>query len=397
MSSAGHRLKNRLELFVSDFIQNQQASGFMIVGMAILSMILANSPWKHQTDHLLHLPLGIQLGNSLYAGSLTHVVNDLLMAFFFLMVGLEIKKEFISGQLNSLQAAMLPVACALGGMVMPALIYVYFNAGKPTASGWGIPMATDIAFALAVMSFLGNRIPAYIKVFLVSLAVADDLGAIVVIAFFYTQQLHAEMLMGALAVCGVLAVLNYLRVRWIFLYFTAGLFLWYFIYRSGIHATLSGVILSLFIPYEETETLNPSTELAHDLQGVVNFMILPLFAFCNTFIVFHPQNIQLTNALSAGIFTGLLLGKTTGIFGTAWLLKKWRIISIPTGITALHLLGTALLGGIGFTMSIFIALLSFKDNQLIEQAKWTIVISSICAAAAGLLVLRIASRTKSDQ
>lgn len=394
MSTTGHRLKTRLEIFVSDFIQNQQASGFMIVGMAILSMILANSPLKHQTEHLLHLPLGIQLGDRLFAASVTHVVNDLLMAFFFLMVGLEIKKEFISGQLNSLQAAMLPVACAFGGMVMPAIIYLYFNAGKPTASGWGIPMATDIAFALAVMSFLGNRIPAYIKVFLVSLAVADDLGAIVVIAFFYTQQLHIDMLTGAVAVCGGLAILNYLRVRWIFLYFIFGLFLWYFIYQSGIHATLSGVMLSLFIPYEEKETLNPSTELAHDLQGVVNFMILPLFAFCNTFIIFHPQSIQLNNSLSAGIFTGLLLGKTIGIFGTAWLLKKWRILTIPTGITALHLLGTALLGGIGFTMSIFIALLSFNNDQLIEQAKWAIVISSICAATAGLLVLLVASRSQ---
>jgi NhaA family Na+:H+ antiporter len=397
MSTAGHRLKTRLEIFVSDFIQNQQASGFMIVGMAILSMVLANSPWNHQTEHLLHLPLGIQLGDKLFAASVTHVVNDLLMAFFFLMVGLEIKKEFISGQLNSLQAALLPVACALGGMMMPALIYLYFNAGKSTASGWGIPMATDIAFALAVMSFLGNRIPAYIKVFLVSLAVADDLGAIVVIAFFYTQQLHSEMLIGALAICGVLAILNYLRVRWIFLYFIAGLFLWYFIYRSGIHATLSGVILSLFIPYEEREALNPSTELAHDLQGVVNFMILPLFAFCNTFIIFHPQNIQLTNALSAGIFAGLLLGKTIGIFGTAWLLKKWRMISMPIGISPLHLLGTSLLGGIGFTMSIFIALLSFKDIHLIEQAKWAIVISSLCAATAGLLILLVASHNGRHQ
>ena len=397
MKNAGERLKHRVGLFIYEFIQNQQASGFLIIGVALISMLLAHSPLRHQTAHFLHLPLGFQFGSLSFSNTLTHSVNDILMSLFFLMVGLEIKREFISGQLNDFKSAFLPVAAAAGGMIMPAVLYSLFNANSPTSSGWGIPMATDIAFALAVMSFLGNRIPSYLKVFLVSLAVADDLGAILVIAVFYTRELQLNFLLFATAVCVILGIFNYMRVRWIFLYFLAGIFLLYFISKSGIHATLSGVILAAFIPYEQDSELNPSVELAHDLQGLVHFLILPLFAFCNTFIRFNPEHLHISNPLAAGIFAGLIIGKPLGIFGFTWILTRLKLASVPAGINKIHLLGVSVLGGIGFTMSIFISLLSFDDGMLIEEAKGAIILSSLVAAIAGLIILRTTSLASKNQ
>lgn len=313
------------------------------------------------------------------------------MAVFFLLVGLEIKKEIVAGELSTTKKALLPVLCAIGGAVTPAVIYALFNNGRETADGWGIPMATDIAFALAIMSMLSKRVPASLKIFLAALAIADDLMAIVVIALFYAGEIHTQYVLYAVVVILLMLVLNRLKVHNLFCYLIPGVFLWYFIHHSGIHATVAGVLTALFIPVAIEGKSSPLQRLEHFLSQPVNLLIVPIFAFCNTNITFESgMPAALFTPLGLGIILGLLTGKPLGILLVSWLGTKTRICHLPEKATWRHMLGTGLLAGIGFTMSIFMALLSFADEHLIAQAKFSVLCGSVISAAIGFLILKTA-------
>lgn len=310
------------------------------------------------------------------------------MAIFFLLVGLEIKRELVEGELSSPKKALLPILAAVGGAILPALIYLFINKGLPTEHGWGIPMATDIAFALAVITLLGNRVPASLKIFLAALAIVDDLLAILVIALFYSGDLHYNYLFIALGIFAFLLGLNYFGVKKIWAYLIPGVFIWYFIHHSGIHATIAGVLVALTLPTNATDDESPLEKLEHILSSPVNFIIIPLFAIANTNITIHSEMVGgLTTALGIGIIGGLLVGKSIGILGISFIATKLKLCTLPEGANWKHIFGVGLLGGIGFTMSIFVSILAFTDPMLIEEAKFAVLIGSLFSGAIGYLFL----------
>ena len=320
------------------------------------------------------------------------------MAIFFLLVGLEIKRELVEGELSSPRKAALPILAAIGGAIVPALIYTIFNTGQETQHGWGIPMATDIAFALAVIGLLGKRVPLSLKVFLAALAIVDDLLAILVIAFFYSTSLHINYLLYAALIFILLLIFNYLGVKRIWMYLLPGIFIWYFIHHSGIHATIAGVLVAMTLPTKKTDGLSPLERLEHSLVQPVNLLIVPLFALVNTNISFHSDMLGgLTSALGLGIILGLVVGKTVGIFLTTWICVKSGLAKLPELSRWPQLLGVAMLGGIGFTMSIFVSLLSFTDPLHIEEAKLAVLVASIIAGTSGYLFLAALSKRKSSK
>jgi NhaA family Na+:H+ antiporter len=325
-------------------------------------------------------------------------LNDGLMAIFFLLVGLEIKREIVEGELSSPSKAILPILAAVGGALLPAIIYFALNQGTDTANGWGIPMATDIAFALAVITLLGNKVPASLKIFLAALAIVDDLLAILVIAIFYSNGIHATYLFIALGIFLFLIVLNKLGVKAIWAYLIPGLFIWYFVHHSGIHATIAGVLVAMTLPTTPDAEESPLEKLEHLLTKPVNFIIIPLFAFANTLIPIQGEMIGgLTSKLGIGIILGLIAGKSIGIFLICFIAKKLKIAQLPEGAGWKQIFGVGLLGGIGFTMSIFISILSFDDSMLIEEAKFAVLIASLCAGLLGYVVLRAVSATKKTE
>lgn len=312
-------------------------------------------------------------------------VNDGLMSIFFLLIGLEIKREILHGELSTIKKASLPVIAAFGGAIVPAIIYFIINRNTAVVHGWGIPMATDIAFALAIISLLGSRIPNSLKIFLVALAIVDDLIAILVIAIFYSDAIRYDYLFYALAVFGLLLVFNRLKLKLLPFYVIPGLFIWYLIHHSGIHATIAGVITAIAIP---------GNKLEHYLLKPVNYIIVPVFAIVNIAnINFGELSFEmLGTGLSAGIIAGLLIGKPVGIFLSSWLTVKLKLGEIPAGANWAHIAGLGILGGIGFTMSIFIAILSFDNHLLHSEAKFTILIASATAAITGYIFLFFVSR-----
>lgn len=373
-----------------DFLKSNNAGGIILFLCVILSLIIANSPLAHSLQQLLDQQIGYE-NNAIHLNySILLWINDGLMAIFFLLVGLEIKREIVEGELSSPKKASLPILCAIGGAVVPAIIYLGLNAGQTTSSGWGIPMATDIAFALAVINLLGDRIPASLKIFLAALAIVDDLIAILVIAFFYSSGIEFTYL--AYAACGllVLVIMNKRNILNPYLYLIPGVFVWYFVHHSGIHATIAGVLVAMTIPTNNTADESPLERLEHALMKPVNFLIIPLFAFANTNITLEKSMIDgLSSNLGLGITLGLLLGKPIGIMITSFICTKLTISSLPNGATWRHILGVGLLAGIGFTMSIFIAILSFTDPQYISEAKLSILITSFIAGILGYLALRL--------
>ncbi len=377
----------RITRLFSEFFESEKAAGAILIVCTVLSIWLSNSSLSDNYLHFWHSPL--------WGHDVAHWVNDGLMAIFFLLVGLELEREVYAGELSIWRNAVLPVLAALGGMLVPALFYFFFNAGTDTVSGAGIPMATDIAFALGVLSLLGKRVPVGLKVFLTALAVIDDLGAILCIAIFYTQQLDFAALGLSLGIFVVLLVLNRLKVRNLIPYLIGGIGMWYFMLHSGVHATISGVLLAFAIPFGDGKEKSTSYLLQHYLHWPVAFVILPLFALANTAIVF-PQGWYsgLGSSSSLGILVGLVLGKPLGILLLCWLAIKMGWGSLPQGVRWPHLLGAGLLAGIGFTMSIFITLLAFEQEQHILNAKIAILFSSLLAALLGLLYL---SRTASNK
>ena len=381
-----------------DFIYSGQIGGVILIICVIISLIIANSGWGDGFNEILSRQLGYESSSIHLKYSVSLWINDGLMAIFFLLVGLEIKREIIEGELSSPQKAAMPIFAALGGMLVPALIYFAFNNAGPTGAGWGIPMATDIAFALGVLSLLGKRVPASLKIFLAALAIVDDLGAILVIAIFYTKELHWDMLLYSGAIMAFLIVLNKMGVRNLIFYIIPGIFLWYFIHHSGIHATIAGVLLALTIPTNPVRATSPLETLEHAIVKPVNFLIMPIFALANTNIRFESRMIDgLTSPLGLGIIAGLLVGKPVGITLFSWLSVKLKLSKLPSKAGWRHIIGLGLLAGIGFTMSIFIGLLSFSSPEFQAEAKFSILVASLCAGVSGYLFLSFLDQKKKQK
>lgn len=373
------------------FLNSQSAAGLVLIATAIAALAIANSPLGPRYEALLHAYLGPL--------SVMHWINDGLMALFFLLVGLEIKREMLDGQLSTWSRRLLPGIAALGGMAVPALIYVAFNMG-PTARGWAIPAATDIAFALGVISLLGKRVPASLRIFLAALAIIDDLGAVIIIALFYTANLSLIDLAGAAAIVALLITLNRQGVRRLAPYLLLGALLWLLVLRSGIHATLAGVILALTIPMDPTparsdsDATSPLHRLEHALHVPVGFLIVPLFALANAGVPFLNLPAEaLASPVTLGVAAGLLLGKPLGVFGLSAIAIRLRLADAPAHASGWQMLGVALLCGIGFTMSLFIALLAFPTSPLlVAEAKIGILAGSLASGLLGYAVLRLAHR-----
>lgn len=371
-----------------DFLRSEQIGGVILIICVILSLIIANSNLGAAFENLLSTKIGFSSLAIPIEFSVSLWINDGLMAIFFLLVGLEIKREIIEGELSSPQKAAMPIFAALGGMLVPAIIYALINSNTPTIHGWGIPMATDIAFALGVISLLGKRVPNSLKIFLAALAIADDLGAILVIAIFYTNELHWIQLLYSAGILIVLIVLNRFGVKKLIYYIIPGIFLWYFVHHSGIHATIAGVLLALTIPTNTVKDESPLEKLEHLLVRPVNFLIMPIFALANTNIRFENKMIDgLSSPLGLGIICGLVLGKPIGVSLFSWLSVKLGIAKLPNKVNWRHIFGLGLLAGIGFTMSVFIALLSFSTIEYQIQAKFAILVSSVLAGISGYVFL----------
>lgn len=422
----------RVSRGIIELLQSSALGGILLILFTIIALIWANSGWEESYHHLWHLKFGIELGNFSFKMDLHHWINDGLMAIFFYMVGLEIKREVISGELSSRKKATLPALGALGGMLFPALIYVAINAsiGNPeSANGWGVPMATDIAFSLGSISLLGKRVPLALKVFLVALAIVDDLGAILVIAIFYTAELNLVALFTGIGLLVFLFVLDRLKFRSIGFIHLVGLFVWYFFLQSGVHATIAGVLLAFLTPIrrelgisvfhkkvleveydktlEESDTLphhqlekyralrrnlkqiqSPVQRLEHDLHHTVNYLIMPVFALANAGVTFSSGT-SIFSAVSIAVAVGLFVGKSIGITFFAWLGCKLGMAELPEGINFKNILGVAILGGLGFTMAIFIASLAFGDPSMLDQSKIGIFIGSLLSGLIGSYALSV--------
>lgn len=364
----------------TDFFQSERSAGLILIACTLVSLVLANSPLQEYY---------LNIWNYDVAGHhLSHWINDGLMTIFFLMVGLELEREIYIGELSTLDKAMLPVIAACGGMIVPAAIHIVFNLGLPTQSGAGIPMATDIAFALAALSLVGKGVPLALKVFLTALAVIDDLGAILVIAIFYTDSLQWNNLIIALSSFGVLLVFNRLRVRMMLPYLIGGVIMWWYMLHSGVHATISGVLLAFAMPFQNGDENSTSYRLQKFLHVPVPYIILPLFALANTSVVLPDGWIhRLMEPNSIGIFMGLVIGKPLGISLFSYLSTVFKLTRLPSGVSWRHVIGAGFLGGIGFTMSIFITLLAFDDPGIIDESKIVIAFSSTIAGIAGYFYL----------
>ncbi|WP_207482628.1 Na+/H+ antiporter NhaA [Arenibaculum pallidiluteum] len=376
------------------FLENEASAGLVLMGAATLALIVANSPLADAYSSGLHAHVGPL--------SVEYWINDGLMAVFFLLVGLEIKREILDGQLSTWPRRVLPGISALGGMVAPALIYVAFNWGDPaTIRGWAIPTATDIAFALGVLKLIGPRVPTSLQVFLAALAIIDDLGAVVIIALFYTSDLSVTDLALAGAVLLILTVMNRRGVTRLWAYLLLGFALWFFVFRSGVHATIAGVALAFTIPLAPSRGRpddmagSPLHRLEHGLHNWVAFLIVPVFAFANAGVSLEGVTADaLLDDLTLGVAFGLLLGKMVGVFGCGFVAVRVGLADVPMGANKLQFLGVSLLCGIGFTMSLFIGLLAFaNDPALQEEVKIGILSGSLLAGLAGWAVLRFAPRT----
>lgn len=396
--------KRRFRVFRSpierfkEFIQEQQSVGIVIILATLLSLFLSNFLLRENYTHIWHEVISLSFINTTFATNLELIINDMLMPIFFLLVGLEIKREVVAGALSNIKTAILPIVAAIGGMLFPAVIYLLFNYGSPNVSGWAIPTATDIAFALAIMTILGNKVPLSLKLLLTTLAVVDDLGAIIVIAVFYTAKINFIYLALAIAAYIILLLYNSFKVKILELYLLVGIMLWFFILQSGIHATIAGVMVATAIPYNNNKEDNLIDRLEKVIHLPVNFLILPLFAMCNTAIIIDVSYIQhIGDALSLGIIIGLVVGKTLGIFSFVYIFTKTRLLSLPKDINLIQLIGMAMLGGIGFTMSIFITMLAFKTDQQILAAKLNIMIASLIAGVFGYTILYLNDSKNNDR
>ena len=381
-----------------DFFHSEKSSGIVLIACTILSLCLANFFIGETYLHFWHRNADASVAGLDLNLNIEQWINDGLMTIFFLLVGMEIERELYAGELSSIKNAALPVVAAVGGMLAPALFHFAFNSGTATQSGFGIPMATDIAFALGILSLVGKKVPLALKVFLTALAIIDDLGAILIIAVFYTSELNTTYLFIALGIFALLLVLNRLRVQQLALYLIGGVIMWYCMLQSGVHATITGVLLAFAIPFGDGSENTASSKLQRWLHIPVAFFIVPLFAFANTAIIFNDGLGQtLSDKNSLGILSGLVLGKPIGILLFCLLAVKLRIAKLPDTVNRAQLAGVGMLAGIGFTMSIFISLLAFTDQQIIQHSKITILISSLIAGVIGYIIVKRTNRNATGE
>ena len=383
-------VQRKLSRTFTNFFDSEKSSGILLIICTVVSLLITNSILGANYLQFWHLDVG-GLSVELW-------INDGLMAIFFLLIGLELERELKVGELSEIKNALLPIFAAIGGIAVPALIHFIFNHGTPTQAGIGIPMATDIAFALGVLALLGSRVPASLKIFLTALAVIDDLGAIIVIAVFYTAQLSTAYLFGAIVVFGILILLKKTGVMSLAPYLLGGVLLWFLMFKSGVHATIAGVLLAFTIPFsaKEDDEDSPSHKLEHFLHKPVAFIILPIFALANTGIVIGAEALQsLTTANSSGIMTGLLIGKPIGITLLSFVVVSLGICRLPLDLNWKHVFGAGILGGIGFTMSIFITNLAFVgESNIINASKMAILLASLTAGTIGFLWLKLLGKPK---
>ena len=426
---------NRMSTPFEHFIHAQTTTGIILMFMTVVALILANTPLTESYAHFFHTKVNLTVGTWQLSHTIHHWINDGLMATFFFIIGLEIKREILVGELSNIKVAILPILCAIGGMVLPAIIYIFINNSYESVTGWGIPMATDIAFAISALVLLGNRVSPALVTFLVALAIVDDLGAVIVIAVFYTEQIHLLPLTLAGVSFLIMVIFNRVGIHMILPYFIAGLFIWFFMLESGVHATIAGVIAAMAIPskpkftpvdfthstknlldeydyypvatdhmmHERQKAIlinirdridavgTPAARLEHDLHLPVSLIVIPLFALANAGISIDFSSIGgvMLTPVSIGIIAGLILGKVFGIFGVAWIAIKLKIAKLPEDSTMSQIFGISFLGGIGFTMSIFVAELAFLGNEVfIFQAKVAILAASLVSGLIGFFWLR---------
>lgn len=385
---------------VRDFLRQETAGGILLITAAVLALIMVNTPLVGEYKAFLQIPVAIRFGEFEIAKPLLLWINDGLMAVFFFLVGLELKREFLEGELSSLSQVVLPGVAAVGGIVVPAAIYAVLNWDDPLRlRGWAIPAATDIAFALGILALLGSRAPVALKLFLMTLAILDDVGAIVIIALFYTQDLSALSLSIAGAALLILVIMNRRGVMSVPSYLFFGVIMWASVLKSGVHATLAGVLLAFVIPLRDPKNPehSPARELEHELNPTVSFVILPLFAFANAGVVF--KGIELSfflEPVTLGVFAGLFVGKQIGVFAATWLCIRLGFAERPNGISWMQLYGVAVLCGIGFTMSLFIATLAFEyqGQEYLRQVRLGILAASFLSAVCGYLIIRFARPAK---
>lgn len=370
-----------------EFFNSEKSGGLILIVCAVISLVVSNLDFGESYRHFWQIDI---------AGySLAHWINDGLMTIFFLLIGLELEREIYEGELSNAKDALLPAFAAIGGMLVPAVIYMVFNFGTATMSGAGIPMATDIAFALGILSLLGKRVPTSLKVFLTALAVIDDLGAILVIAIFYSKGLVLNNLMLALGIFIVLLIFNRLKIRNLFVYLIGGIAMWFFMHHSGIHATITGVLLAFAIPFEKGNPSSASNVLMHFLHKPVAFFILPLFALANTTITLNSSIHDVFAAnYSLGVALGLIIGKPLGIVLFTLIVIKTGLSKLPSDLNLKSVTGVGFLGGIGFTMSVFITLLAFEDEAIMNDVKLVILVSSAIAGLVGYSLLKMCLKDK---
>lgn len=372
----------KLSKLYNEFFDSEKAGGLILVFVTLISLILANSGWQTAYIHFWHIDLG--------GHSIVHWINDGLMTIFFLLIGLELEREIYRGELSNIKSAALPIMGAMGGMLVPAGLFLLLNYGTITQAGAGIPMATDIAFAIGILSLLGNRVPNSLKIFLTALAVIDDLGAIIVIAIFYTTTIAYANLFVALGIFVFLLLLNRLKIKNLIPYLTGGVVMWYFMLHSGVHATIAGILLAFAIPFGKGDETSPSNVLLHLLHKPVAFFILPLFAIVNTAIALGTDlfsGLGDTNGL--GIMAGLVIGKPLGIVLFSFLGVILGISTLPSDLKWRNITGAGFLGGIGFTMSIFITLLAYTNDDLVNNSKIAVIVASILAGTIGYTILKL--------
>jgi NhaA family Na+:H+ antiporter len=382
-------MKGKLTTLFKEFFDSERTGGYLLVVCTLVSLFIANSPAGSSYISLFKSKIGFSLGSVDMHYPIYHWINDLLMAVFFLMVGLEIERELYIGELSDFRNALLPIFAAVGGMLVPSLIHFSLNSGTSTQSGYGIPMATDIAFALGIMSLLGNRIPGSLKIFLTALAIIDDLGAIILIAVFYAKGFSFLYFSISIGIFAMLLIFNRLGINKLSLYLIPGVLMWYFMHESGVHATITGVLLAFAIPFRDGSENSISYKLQHFLHKPVGLFIIPLFALANTGIVISPELISgLRSSNALGIIGGLLIGKPLGIFILSFVAVKFGISRLPEDVTWQHIIGAGMLAGIGFTMSIFISLLAFNDELVVDTSKVAILCGSLLSCVAGVVMLR---------
>ena len=384
---------------IKNFFSREEKSGILLLLFAMLALIIVNSPLQSLYFEIKYTYIPINIGDFSFTKNVSHWVNDGLMAIFFFVIGLELKREILEGELSSFDRMVLPAIAAIGGMLAPAVVYVLINySNQENMSGWAIPTATDIAFSLAVLLLLGKSVPLSLKVFLLSLAIIDDLGAVLIIAFFYTSEISMIYLSYSAAVLALLILLNLSGSQKMYIYILLGIFLWYFVLKSGVHATIAGVLLATTIPNNQKNSIDDSMlkQLEHKLHNFVGILVLPIFAFFNSDINFSDVTLDsLYSPLSLGIVLGLLLGKPIGITFFTYIGMKTKLFKLPDDVTLKDIFGLSFLCCIGFTMSLFINGLAFSDPVLVDSSKLGIFIGSIVSAVAGYLILKSRYQTKS--